>query len=163
MVKTRQVQGSADAAPLVCTDPRRDKWRARWDIQELAAGGATYTEAAFDHRPTPAEVRAAMAAHVNAETDEAIRAGFSYEGAAVWLSQENQLNYKAAYDLAVQTEGASLPVTFKLGTDEEPVYRTFTTLSDLRDFYTATFRHVQDCLAKGWEKKESINLNDYAL
>ena len=38
----------------------------------------------------------------------------------VWLSSENQFNYKAAYDLAVQTGGATLPVTFKFGTDEVP-------------------------------------------
>lgn len=161
MVQTRIVQGSADAAPLVCTDPRRDKWRARWDFRENADGGATYTEAAFDHRPTPAELRAAVSAHVNAETEEAIRSGFTYEGATVWLSQENQMNYKAAYDLAVQTDGASLPVTFKLGTDEVPVYRTFTTLAELRDFYTAAHRHVQDCLAKGWEKKDAVKWEEY--
>ena len=33
----------------------------------------------------------------------------------VWLSTENQLNFKSVYDMAVQAAGASLPVEFKLG------------------------------------------------
>ena len=48
----------------------------------------------------------------NSQTDAAILSGFAYNGAHVWLSVENQYNYKAAYDLAVQTGGETLPVTF---------------------------------------------------
>lgn len=45
-----------------------------------------------------------------------------YQGALVWLSRENQINYKAAFDLAMQFGGqhGTLPVTFKLGTTEDP-------------------------------------------
>ena len=28
----------------------------------------------------------------------------------IWLSSENQFNYKVAYDLALQTNGANLPI-----------------------------------------------------
>jgi hypothetical protein len=38
----------------------------------------------------------------------------------VWLSTENQFNYKAAFDLATQTGGKSLPVTFKFGSTNNP-------------------------------------------
>lgn len=82
----------------------------------------------------------------NQQTDAAILSGFSYEGAPVWLSQENQYNYKAVYDLAVQTDGKTLPVTFKFGTDESPVYRTFETLDELADFYTKAVKHIQEML-----------------
>ena len=33
----------------------------------------------------------------------------------IWLSSENQFNYKVAYDLALQTNGANLPIIFKFG------------------------------------------------
>ena len=79
----------------------------------------------------------------------------------MWLSQENQYNYKAAYDLAVQTEGKTLPVTFKFGTDEEPVYRTFETLEEIADFYTKTVAFIQGVLADGWKKKDAIDLSLY--
>lgn len=77
------------------------------------------------------------------------------------LSGENQFNYKSAYDLAVQTGGGTLPVTFKFGTDMEPVYRTFETLEELTDFYTKAMRHIQNALADGWEKKDAFDINLY--
>ena len=64
----------------------------------------------------------------NKEIDNKILSGFVWNDMPVWLSSENQFNYKAAYDLAVQTNGASLPVTFKFGTTDNPIYHTFTTV-----------------------------------
>ena len=81
----------------------------------------------------------------------------------MWLSQENQYNYKAAYDLAVQTDGKTLPVTFKFGTDDEPVYRTFDTLDDLADFYTKAVKYIQNVLTDGWRKKDAIDLGKYKV
>jgi hypothetical protein len=69
----------------------------------------------------------------------------------VWLSSENQFNYKAAYDLAVQTGGASLPVKFKFGTTEDPVYYTFTNINDLSDFYMSAMRYINQTLDQGWQ------------
>ena len=40
---------------------------------------------------------------------------------------------RQAYDLAVQTGGETLPVTFKFGSDEQPEYHTFTQLEELKD------------------------------
>ncbi|MCE8887471.1 hypothetical protein K0F07_07895, partial [Parabacteroides merdae] len=87
--------------------------------------------------------------------------GFIYEGIPVWLSSENQFNYKAAYDLAVQTGGQNLPVTFKLGADDEPYYRTFETVSDLQNFYVKAMKHIQDALSEGWKKKDALDLALY--
>ena len=78
-------------------------------------------------------------------------------------TSENQFNYKAAFDLAVQTNGANLPVVFKLGTDEKPEYREFSTVEDLKAFYTAALSHVQRELAKGWEAKDAIDIERYHI
>ena len=79
------------------------------------------------------------------------------------MTSENQFNYKAAFDLAVQTNGANLPVVFKLGTDEKPEYREFSTVEDLKAFYTAALSHVQHELAKGWEAKDAIDIERYHI
>ena len=79
----------------------------------------------------------------------------------VWLSAENQFNYKSAYDLAVQTAGATLPVTFKFGTDEQPQYRKFTTLDELTDFYSKAMAYIQTTLAEGWKEKDAIDWAAY--
>ena len=76
----------------------------------------------FNSKPTANDVEEIIKAHINSLTDAKILSGFSWRGMPVWLSQENQFNYKVAYDLAVQTEGANLPVKFKFGTDDNPQY-----------------------------------------
>ena len=157
-----RIQGSAGVAPIECVNPRKDKWRVRWDIEERD-GMATYEEAEFDRRPTLEEIKTAVLASYNARIDEAIRSGFRWEETPVWLSAENQFNYKAAFDLAVQTDGANLPVVFKLGTDEKPVYREFTTVDELKNFYTAAMAHVQGTLAAGWKAKDEIDFGLYRV
>lgn len=62
----------------------------------------------YDHIPTIAEVKADIEALINAHTDATILTGFSWNGKPVYLSSENQFNFKAAYDLAFQTDGANL-------------------------------------------------------
>ena len=89
--------------------------------------------------------------------------GFEYEGNLVWLSSENQFNYKAAYDLAVQTDGATLPVKFKFGTDEQPVYRIFDSMADLTEFYTSAMRFIQNTLDAGWQRKDTFCLELYQM
>lgn len=79
----------------------------------------------------------------------------------MWLSSENQFNYKAAYDLAVQTNGANLPQVFKFGSTENPEYYKFETVEELTDFYTKATTYINQCLAVGWAKKDNINWDDY--
>lgn len=159
----RRAEGNAGVRLLECTSPARDKWRVRWDVQDNGDGTASWMEEEFGHLPDGAEIRSVIVKWYNDRTDESILSGFEYEGHAVWLSVENQFNYKAAYDLAVQTGGANLPVTFKLGTDDEPYYRTFDTVESLQEFYVNAMRHIQDVLEEGWRKKDAVNLESYRV
>lgn len=113
----------------------------------------------YDHEPATSELKADINALINEATDKTILEGFSWNGKRVWLSTENQMNFKAAYDLAVQTEGQTLPVKFKLGesADGTPVYHTFTALSAFTDFYTKAVTHVVSALREGWEEKDSVD------
>jgi hypothetical protein len=112
---------------------------------------------------TLADVKTAIIDDINARTDAKILSGLVWNGKPVWLSQENQFNFKAAYDLAVQTQGATLPVTFKLGEAEDgtPVYHTFETMEDSTDFYTAAVNHIHQCVADGWTEKDGIDWTPY--
>ena len=113
----------------------------------------------YDHKPTIAEIKSDINALINKMTDETILNGFSWNSKPVYLSQENQINFKAAYDLAVQTEGAILPIKFKLGEDSdgEPVYHTFTSLNAFSDFYTRAVAFITAALANGWQQKDSVD------
>lgn len=163
LLDMRRVTGNKGVLPIECVNPKKDKWRIRWDVQEHEDDSADYMEEEFDHKPTDEEIKAIVIVWYNRQTDQAILSGFEYEGNLVWLSSENQFNYKAAYDLAVQTSGATLPVTFKFGTDEQPVYRVFDTLEELTDFYVSAIRYVQETLEAGWKRKNAFDLELYKL
>ena len=119
------------------------------------------------------DVKDAIIDDIDSRTTANIIDGFIWNNIPVWLSTENQFNFKAAYDLALQTNGASLPVTFKIGQtpktyDEdgkeqggEPIYHTFETLEDIADFYTKAFAYINKCLNEGWQKKDSIDWSIY--
>ena len=66
------------------------------------------------------------------------------------------MNFKAAYDIARDTAGASLPIKFKLGEDADgaPVYHTFTKLEPLADFVMKAMSFVVTTLNEGWVKKD---------
>ena len=51
-----------------------------------------------------------------------------------------------------QSNSSILPITFKLGEDEneEPIYYTFTTVEELTSFYTQAFAYINQCLNEGW-------------
>lgn len=113
----------------------------------------------FEHKPTKEEVLAVIVSHVNEQTDLKILTGYEWNGKKVWLSSENQFNFKAAYDLAVQSGGTMLPVTFKLGEDGDcnAVYHTFETMDDFTDFFSKAIQWVNGCIADGWKEKDSVD------
>lgn len=116
----------------------------------------------FYHTPTKEEVRNVIINHINSKTDEKILSGFVWRDMPVWLSMENQFNFKLAYDIAVQKNGATLPVTFKLGErDGDPVYYTFETMDDADDFYISAVSFIQQTLQEGWVEKDNIDLTTF--
>ena len=156
----KRVDGNPNISLIECTNPVKGLWRIRWDVQ-TNEDTTSYMEEEFDHKPTPEEVKNIVLSYYNREIESSILSGMEYEGVMVWLSTENQFNYKAAYDLAVQTKGQSLPVIFKFGTDDEPQYREFTTVDELNDFYQKSISYVLATLQEGWEKKDSFDVKLY--
>lgn len=110
----------------------------------------------FDHKPTSSEVLDVITTHVNALTDKKILSGYVWNGMNVWLSSENQFNFKASYDAAVQFGGATLPIRFKLGeTDSEPNYYVFEDMETFTDFYTKALAFIIETLNVGWMEKDA--------
>lgn len=157
----KRVQGPEDVRLIECVNPVKGKWRVRWDVATID-GATSYMEEEYQGKPSVDMVRQLILSWMNDRIDETILSGFTYDGHEVWLSQENQFNYKSAYDLAVQTQGKTLPVTFKLGTDDKPSYATFDSVEKLQDFYTKAVGFIQQTLAEGWKKKDSIDFSKYA-
>lgn len=157
--------GTIGVALAECYNRKKNKWRVRWDIRPderdygegVDSSAVTFMYEDYTHKPTIAEIKEVILAWYNERIDEQIVSGFKWRGYDVWLSTENQFNYKAAYDLAVQTNGASLPVTFKFGSTLEPSYYTFESLADISDFYVSAMTHINSTLAEGWREKDAID------
>lgn len=161
--------GSNGLALLQCINPnpRYNRWHVRWDVQPVVDEEGNDNGVSFKykliehHKPTLAEIKEIVLADMNAEIDKNILEGFEWNGMKVWLSSENQFNYKAAYDLAIQTSGANLPVVFKFGTTEEPVYHEFEDVQSLTEFYTAAMVYINKQLVDGWKAKDSVDWSPY--
>ena len=148
---------------LVCSNPYLKHYVMFCDLKKIG-DEYEYTYLKFKYKPSLSEVKEVIIGYYNSLCDEEIRSGLEFEGNQVWLSQENQINYKSAFDLNFQNVSAGkpfIPMTFKLGTDEEPVYRNFEDISDMQVFITACFTHIQNTLSKYWEIKDNIDWNKY--
>lgn len=121
----------------------------------------TWSVHTFISKPSFGQLKDFILAEINKRTDEKILSGFEWNGMSVWLSSENQFNYKAAYDLAVQTNGANLPTVFKFGSNDEPKYHKFDTVEELTDFYVKAMTYINEQLAIGWVKKDAIDWSVY--
>lgn len=155
----KHAEGAKDIEPIVCLNPVRGLWRARFDIKETETG-AEWVEHDFDHRPTAGELRTLFNEWVDESVQQEIESGMTYGGSTVWLSRENQLNYMALVLANIKITGL-LSVTVRLGTAENPVYKTFRSLITLLDFYRQVQEHIQGCLAAGWAKKDGFDVEPY--
>lgn len=108
----------------------------------------------YDHRPTMAEVKTDIEELINEQVQERIRTGMEYETMPVWLSEENQLNFRSV---------PRVPVRFKLGeySDGKPAYRVFETREELADFNEAIANHIAQCLNAGWDEKDAVDYSAY--
>lgn len=129
--------------------------------------GPYHFEELFSYEPTFDYIKELILETINNDVNEEIISGFVWTAGdgtryKVWLSMENQQNYKAIYDLAVQTGGQGvLPVMFKFGTTENPTYHTFETLEELAAFYMQSVAFIQATYQQGWHDKDSIDWEDY--
>ena len=109
---------------------------------------------------------------IDADTDDKILNGFVWtrpsvggepEEISVYLSKENQTNFSEAQRMAEKMPEAVLPITFKMGEDEEgaAVYHTFTTVEELNSFYVQAFAYINQCLQAGWQRKDAIDWEPY--
>lgn len=167
----KRVSGTEGSPLIECINPRLSKYLVRWDMKTVETESSmeegvierttSYMEEELRRKPSIDEVKLLILNWYNTQIDEKIISGFTWKEYPIWLSTENQFNYKAAYDLAVQTGGSSLPITFKFGTTENPQYYEFSTVEDITDFYTSAMTYINNTLEQGWKDKDSLDFSEY--
>lgn len=144
-----------------------------YGYQEVDEENATWIEIYIYKKQisqvTLEDVKKAIIADIDSQTDEKILTGFIWtdnDGVErhVWLSKENQSNYSEAQRLADKKGSKNYtPKTFKISEseDKKAYYRTFETLSDLNEFYLAVYDYIEQCLGEGWQQKDAVDFGPY--
>lgn len=137
-----------------------------WDYSPIVVNGektdmGRWKEETIKGQASVEEVKNIILTDYNTKIDNQILSGMTWNDMPIWLSGENQFNYKAIYDIAVQTNGLNLPVIFKFGEVNKPIYYEFKDIETLSDFYLKSVKHVQDTLLNGWKEKDNINWELY--
>lgn len=157
----RTTQGAFNSY-IECINPFTDKWVIRWnkrEEEENQQGNEKKTvvkweEEVFDHKPTLSEIKSTVENFFNLNVQEKILSGFTWKDKTVWLSQENQMNYKSLYDLHAESN------TIKAGENE---YITFKTFDEYKEFYLAAIAFIKETLANCWKEKDSFDYTPYTL
>lgn len=180
-----RINGSAGVPLVQCINERLQKYRVRTDIQPDTEredeNAVTFIETEFPYKPSMDEVRDFVLGVRDKQTDGLILEGYEWtilhgdlekpeeerrvgETWKVWLSRENQDNYKEAHRLATIDASRVIPVKFKINEtpDKKAVYETFETFEELNAFYLGAFAYIkQACLEPGWADKDSFDWTPY--
>ncbi len=114
----------------------------------------------YSYRPRLENIKKDIVEAINEIVREKILQGLQFRGLLVWLSAENQRNYTNWFTMAMINE-SNLPITVRLGTDEEPEEVTFNTLEEITEFYETVENHIKNTIDEGRMMKKSINWEDY--
>lgn len=166
----REWYGNKGVKEVQLINSRKNKYAVRWNFRTKKYENGTedendvlFCEEIFDHKPNLIEIKETINTYYNEQINEQILSGCRWEGNVVWLSQENQLNYKTAFDTAYQTDGQNLPVIFKLGTEDEPKYVQFDTVERLKTFHLHWTNYITSTLRAGWQLKDSTDWTKYEI
>lgn len=161
--------------PKTCYVPIRENATqviVSYDFKADGKKNAYWQEVYFNKnrtaKPSLEQIKAAVLADINRQTDEKILKGFVWtpeggEPVNVWLSLENQQNFSEAHNIAKDHPEAILPVKFKISENEDgtPIYHTFETFEELDGFYLAGAAFKVQCLQEGWQRKDSMDWSPY--
>ena len=121
---------------------------------EDSMGGYNYRHR-FDHKPTVDEIKKLVWATIDAETKDKIVNQFEYEGIKVWLTDEKQRNFASIEN----NESVTFPLTLKLNekADATPIYHTFQTRDEFKNFSEAAACFILETIRNGWKEKDNVD------
>lgn len=155
------VSGNKFPKHIECVNKISNKWRIRFDIGKYDENSYFYKEYTFMHKPTIEEVRSIITWYYNEKADNDIIRGFKWNNMDVWLSIENQMNYKAIYDLININEYSVFPLRLKFSQNDNDLIYTFETKEEYLDFYESQITYIKDTLQTYWDIKSNIDYTNY--
>ena len=118
-------------------------------------------------------VKDAIENDINSRVDEKILCSYPWtvlhgddagKDVKVWLSKENQSNFKAKYDLHfTKPEALTFPTIYKIAEDDDhnAVFEVFQNFEELEAFYLGGIAYIEQCYQAGWQEKDDIDWTPY--
>ena len=140
-------------------EPKIIKYQDHYELSFGSIDNDEYTKKGFRCYGKTKEITIeSLHDSINKYVEDKIINGLVWSDIKIYCSKENQQNWKTVYDYAVQTTGDNLPVTLKLGENEDgsSVYYTFGSRAEMKKFMSAMFEHILSCLQEGWSMKDEL-------
>lgn len=128
-----------------------------------STGMCNYSYICYTLKPSLAMIKNDLEEIINNNVKNKITNGFIWKNYNIYLSTENQMNYKANFELAVQTDGKNLPFRIKAEKNGKIEYLVFFGINELKDFYIAMTKHINNALEFGWQQKDAIDYSVYSI
>lgn len=145
---------------LLLADPYKDIWVCEISCSNNDTHYLFNKE--YKGKPTLETVSNDVLKELNNECEKEIREGFKYNEYSVWLSLENQQNYKMLFDYLMK--GGTEQTKVKLyDTNGNGVYKEFEDIDEYKPFYFLIIEHINKILYKYWTIKDNIEWSEYGI
>lgn len=118
--------------------------------------------------PTLQQVKDAIFADINSQTDAEILCGFNYtiqhgsdqgKQVKVWLSEANQTDI----DRLANASGVAFPVRHKVAEDGagNAIYEEFQNATEMKSLSDSFIIYIHQCQESGWQRKDAFDWQAY--
>lgn len=137
------------------------KYIVSWGLTKNNNDTYTWKYYITNRKPTPETIKEEINTYINENVKKSIINDFTWNGMKVYLSLENQIDYKLLFDITLLQDGTNLPEVIKLKQGKETVHYSIESVEEFKDFMLSMNRHIRECLKQGRELKESIDYSEY--